>query len=151
MATWNTYGKFLEGLVSATAARRVDWVGDTVKVALVTSSYTPDPDAHDFWDDVVANEVANGSGYGTDGVTLGTKSISLIGASNKVALIAADPTWTGLTKAFRYGVCWKDTGTDSTSPLIAYIDLGAQSLTASDFSIDCDQTNGIAGLGYTIV
>lgn len=152
MSTWNWYGKALEGQWGTTAARRVDWATDTLKVALVTTSYTPDPDVDDFWNDVSANEVATGSGYTTGGVTLGTKSVSLITATNKVALIAADPSWTGLTKAFRYGVCYADTaGASSTDPLLGYIDLGAQSLTASDFVIDCDQTNGLLSITYTIV
>src|SRR3954469_12055440 len=110
------YGKFIEGLVSTTAARRVDWVGDTIKVALATSSYTPDQDAHDFFNDIT-NEIT-GTGYTAGGVALGTKSVSYDSATNETRLIAADSSWTGSTLTARYAVVYKDTGTASTSPLL---------------------------------
>lgn len=51
------------------------------------------------------------------------------------ALDAADPSWTGLTLSFRYLVIYDRTpASDATRPLICYVDLGAQSLTASNFS-----------------
>lgn len=143
MATAIWFGKALEGQYGTTAARRVDWVTDTIKEALVTSSWTPDQDANDFWDDVSANEVANGAGYTTGGATLASKSVTYTGGTNKVALIAADVVWTGLTKAFRYGVYYKDTGSASTSPVLGYVDFGAQSVSGVDFTSDHDPTNGI--------
>ena len=146
MATGLWYGQALVGQYGTTAARRVDWVTDTIKGALVTSSYTPDQDVHDFWDDVSANEVANGSGYTTGGITLGTKSVSYISGSNKTALIAADLVWTALTKTFRYLVIYKDTGVASASPLLGYVDLGAQTITGVDFTADLDQTNGVLSI-----
>jgi hypothetical protein len=46
------YGPAILGQYSATAARRVDWVGDVltglIKVTLHTSTYIPDPDIHTF-------------------------------------------------------------------------------------------------------
>lgn len=46
MATAKWYGNAHAGQYSATAARRVDWVTDTIKAALCTSSYTPNQDTH---------------------------------------------------------------------------------------------------------
>lgn len=143
MANFIWYGQALVGQYGTTAARRVDWVTDTIKVALVTNAYTPAQDTHDFWDDVSANEVATGSGYTTGGNTLGTKSVGYIAGSNRTALIAADTVWTALTKAFQYAVCYKDTGSAATSPVLGYSDLGAQSITGVDFTLDFDQTNGL--------
>ena len=131
------YGKAMEGLVSATAARRVDWVGDTIKVMLCTSSYTPDQDAHDFKDDIT-NEVT-GTGYTAGGVTLASKTLTYTGASNKEVLDAADASWTTATFTARYAVIYKDTGTAGTSPVLAYVDFGAdQTVTAGTFTIVWD-------------
>ena len=40
------FGNALLGQYSATAARRVDWVTDTIKCSLHTVTYTPDQDVH---------------------------------------------------------------------------------------------------------
>lgn len=93
----------------------VDLDTDTLKLALVTSSYTPNV-AHDEWADVSANEVATGSGYTTGGVTL----------ANPVATNSTidfdDVTWTALTKTFRYAVCYKSGSAGAlTNPLLFYL------------------------------
>lgn len=146
MANFLWYGPALEGQYGGTAARRVDWVADTIKCSLVTSGYTPDQDAHNFWDDVNANVLSGGS-YAD--VTLAGKSVSLITGSNTVALIATDPAFAAFTGAFRYAVLWKDTGAAATSPVLGYADLGAQSLTTSAFTIDGDGTNGLLKIVYS--
>lgn len=98
---------------------------DTIKVALVTSSYTPDIDTHDFWDDVSANE-ASGTGYTAGGATLANPTVAVVGASDLAKFDADDVVWTiSSALSARYAVIYKATGTASTSPLIAYIDLGA--------------------------
>ena len=50
--------------------------------------------------------------------------------------------WSGpVTLTARYGIIYKDTGTDSTSLLIAYLDFGSdQVATAGSFTIDWDNT-----------
>jgi hypothetical protein len=147
MATANAYTHFPEGLFSATTTRNVIWTTDTIKLALVTSSYTPDLDNHDFWDDVSANELATGNGYTTGGNTLGTKSVGFDAGTNQTRLIATSGNvWTftgGVAKAFRYGVIRKDTGTAGTSPLIALIDFGAQSVTDTTFTATPDATGWV--------
>ena len=131
------------GLVSTTAARRVDWTGDTIKVALATSSYTPDQDAHDFYDDLT-NEVANGSGYTTGGATLGSKSTSYDSASNETRLIAAASSWTTASFTARYAVVYKDTGVAGTSPLLGYVDFGGdETVSSGTFTITWDATSGV--------
>ena len=45
--------------------------GDKIKVALCNSSYTPDRDAHDFFDDLT-NEVT-GTGYTAGGLLLASR------------------------------------------------------------------------------
>jgi hypothetical protein len=128
----------------------IDFDTDTVKVALVTTAYTPSQDTHDFWNDVNANELAAGGGYTAGGNTLGTKSVTYTAGTNRTALIAADTSWTFVgTKAFRYAVAYKDTGAAATSKLLGYSDLGAQSITDALFTLDFDQVNGLFFIDVT--
>lgn len=93
----------------------VDLDTDTLKLALVTSSYTPST-AHDEWADVSANEVATGNGYTTGGVTLASP------VATNTTIDFDDVLWTSLTKTFRYGVCYKSgSGGGLTNPLLFYI------------------------------
>jgi hypothetical protein len=123
----------------------IDLDTDTIKVALVTSSYTPDQDAHDNFDDVT-NEVS-GTGYTAGGATLGSVSVSADNTDNEGVFDAADTTWTSSTITARGAVIYKSTGTASTSKLIAYIDFGAdKSSSAGNFTIQWD-SEGILNLG----
>jgi len=140
-AKW--YGKALEGQYGTTSARRVDWATDTIKVALCTSSYTPDQDADDFYDDI-SNEVANGNGYTTGGETLGTKSVDYDASTNVMSLRGATTSWTSATFTARYAVIYKSTGTGSTSPLLGYVDFGGdETVSSGTFSIVWDSTDGL--------
>jgi len=57
-------------------------------------------------------------------------------------LDAADAVWTTATiSGIRYGVCWENTaGASTTDPLIVYHDLGAQSVTAANLTVQYDAT-----------
>lgn len=140
-AKW--YGKSLEGQYGTTADRRVDWVTDTIKVALCTSSFTPNQDTQDFYDDI-SSEVANGNGYTTGGATLGTKSVNYDASTNTVSLRAGASSWSSATFTARYAVIYKDTGTGSTSPLIGYVDFGGdETVSSGTFTITWDATDGV--------
>lgn len=133
------YGSFIAKALN----KEIDWDSDTIKVALVTSSYTPNQDTHDYWDDVVANE-ATGTGYTAGGATLASKTSTYTGATNKLVLDAADVTWSSSTITARYAVVYDaQTGVNSTSPLIGYVDFGTdQSSSSGNFTITWD-ANGI--------
>jgi len=138
----NWQGPAATGLVSATAARRFDWVTDTMKIALLTSAYTPSQDVHDFYDDLTG-EVANGSGYTTGGAAIGSKTSVYDSASNTQRLSGATTAWTfSASKTARYGAIYKDTGVGSTSPLLAIIDFGSDQTSSGAFSIIPDATDG---------
>lgn len=112
----------------------VDLDTDTIKVALVTSSYTPDFDVHDFFDDVT-NEVS-GTGYTAGGATLTTPVVALNTSTDTANFDADDTSWTTATITARAAVVYKSTGTASTSPLIAYFDFGSDKVsTAGTFLI----------------
>jgi hypothetical protein len=101
-----------------------DLVGATVKVALVTSSYTPNAanNGHSLWSDASSNEIANGNGYNTGGVTPGSLTTSLV--TNGHNFDSADPSWTasgGNIPAWRYAVMYVSGSLwGKTNPLIGY-------------------------------
>lgn len=137
------YGKFFLSL----ANKEVDLNSDTIKVALCTSSYTPDQDAHDYFNDIT-NEVT-GTGYSAGGATLGSPTISYTGASNTFAFDGADVAWTTSTITARYAIVYDSTpGSSSTNPLICYVDFGTDvSTTAGTFAITWDA----AGIATVVV
>lgn len=102
--------------------KEVDWDSDTVKVALCTSSYTPDQDAHDYFNDIT-NEVS-GAGYTAGGATLTGKTLTYIGSTNTVKFDANDITWSSSTITARYAIIYVATGNAATSPLLGYVDFG---------------------------
>jgi hypothetical protein len=129
------YRRAFQGQFSATAARRVDWVTDTINVSLHTVTYSWDQDANDFFDDAT-NELSTAGGYTAGGVTLGTKSID-IGTTLQVRLIAANAQWTSATFTARQAVVYANTaGASSTDPLMMNINFGAdQSVSSGTFTI----------------
>jgi hypothetical protein len=131
------YGNFLAKALN----KEVDFDSDTIKVALVSSSYTPNQDTHDYWDDVVSNEVT-GTGYTTGGSTLASKTVSYDAANNVIVLDAADVTWSSSTITARYAVVYNDSGsTNAAKALIGYVDFGSdQSSTNGNFTITWDST-----------
>jgi hypothetical protein len=123
--------------------KKIDFDSDTIKIALCTSSYSPDQDAHDYFDDIT-NEVANGNGYTSGGATLANCSITYTGATNILKLDADDVTWSNSTITARYAVIYNATpGTAGTNPLIAYIDFGADVSTISGSFVIQFNSDGI--------
>lgn len=128
------YNKFKELTLKGGTSFPVDFDSDTIKVALATSSYTPDADAHDYFNDIT-NEVS-GTGYTAGGATLASPTVTLDTTNDRVDFDAADTQWTSSTITARYAVIYKSTGTASTSPLIALIDFGSDQISSNGtFSI----------------
>ena len=106
------YGKGREKFLSGA----IDWSTDDIKVSLVNATtYTVAIDTHEFYTDL--------SGVVQDSGNLTSKTVTL-GVAD-----AADVTFGTVTGAqVDAVVIWKDTGTPSTSPLIAYIDSAGATL-----------------------
>ncbi len=122
------------GQYTATAARRIDFLTDTIKCSLHTATYAPNQDTHVYFSDLT-NEVT-GTGYTAGGVALASKTVTLDAASDETRLDAADPAWTSATiSGIRYAVFYKDTTVAATSPLMGYVDLGAQSVSMGTFTV----------------
>lgn len=123
----------------------IDLDTDTIKVALVTSSYTPDQDAHEFFDDVT-NEVS-GDGYTAGGEELANKSVTQNNTANRAVFDADDVSWPNSTITARGAVVYKDTGNPATSPLICYKDFTEDKIsTDGDFDLTW-HADGIVHLG----
>lgn len=131
------YGNFLSQALN----KEVDWDTDTIKVALLTNAYTPDQDAHNYFDDVLANEVA-GTGYTAGGESLSNKTNTYDAGTNTIVLDADDVTWSSSTITARYAVVYDASpATDATRPLIGYVDFGSdQSSSNGNFTITWDAT-----------
>lgn len=112
---------------------------DDIRCALVGAGYTPDQDAHDYWNDVVANEVA-GTGYTAGGFALISKSLVYDSPTNALYFKAGEPLWISATFSARYAVFYSRTpATDAARPLIGWIDFTTvQSPSGEDFRIVFD-------------
>lgn len=102
-----------------------DLTGDTIKVMLVTSAYTPLA-THEFRSSVT-NEVS-GAGYTTGGATLASKTLT---GTTTVTFDAADVTWSSSTITARAAVLYQDTGSAATDRLISYIDFGSDQISVN--------------------
>jgi hypothetical protein len=131
------YGSFFMKALN----KEVDWDTDTIKVALVSSAYTPNQDTHDYLDDVIANEVT-GTGYTAGGQALASKTITYDSATNVTVLDAADTVWSASTITARYAVIYDDAGASNAQKvLIGYVDfVSDQSSTNGNFTITWDAT-----------
>jgi hypothetical protein len=93
---------------------------NTIKCMALTSLFTPNAETQSVKANIVANEVANGNGYLTGGVTV---ACTWIRALKVCTFDSADPAWTGATAPWglRYLV-WYASGTlnGQVDPLIGY-------------------------------
>jgi len=138
---WVIFSKFVESLLDGSTSVNLDTGGDTLQLAFLDATLAPDPthDGDEFWDDIVVNEVT-GTGYTTGGQTLDSQLVSM--ADGTLTFDVADEVFSQNAAGFsdaRYAILWKDTTVDSTSPLIAYADLGGdKSVVSGDLTIEMD-------------
>lgn len=124
----------------------IDLDSDTIKLMLVTSTYTPNIDTHAKRSDVT-NEVS-GAGYTAGGATLANKSVSINTNTDKSVFDADDVVFSTATITARGAVLYKSRGgASSADELICYLDFGSDiTSTAGNFNIAFD-ANGILTLG----
>tara|TARA_R110002167_G_scaffold164905_1_gene361839 strand:- start:641 stop:1051 length:411 start_codon:yes stop_codon:yes gene_type:complete len=89
---------------------------DTIKIALYTSSATLNATTDTY---TTSNEVANGNGYATGGVTLANASVIENGTSG--CFDADNPEWTSASFTARGALIYNDTDGDRA---IAVLDFG---------------------------
>lgn len=123
----------------------IDLVNDTIKVALLNSSHSFDPDstANAEWADISANE-ASGANYTAGGQSLAGKTVTVDNVDNEGVFDANDINWPAATITARHAVIYDDTTTPKY--LIASIDFGQDtSSTNGNFQIQWD-AEGIINL-----
>lgn len=120
-----------------TAAGAFSWTGDTIKAALVSSTYTFSQ-THQYLSDLGANRLSTDQTLGTKTATAG----KLTSAAATWSAVAAG----GTVKAI---VVYKDTGVAGSSPLVAYFDTDAGggvdfpvTTNGGDITYTPDSTNG---------
>ncbi|RJQ33896.1 hypothetical protein C4568_03785 [Candidatus Parcubacteria bacterium] len=119
---------------SSIVGTAINLASDTIKMSLHSSSWVPDIDADDHFDDV-DNEVSASGTYSAGGATL-TVSCSTDDTDDEGVMDATDVSFTSATITARYAIIYKSTGTASTSPLVLYIDFGSnQTSTAGTFTV----------------
>jgi hypothetical protein len=121
--TLNLYDIFRRKQASGTGA--VDLSALTVKCMIVTGTYSPNQNTHDFADDLGANEVS-GTNYAAGGNTLANPVVALDGSGN-VSVDFDDPaTWAQHASGFNDGrraIIYVDRGgAASADELIGYTD-----------------------------
>lgn len=120
---------------TAQISTAINLATDTIKLMLVTSSYTPSADDDVFVSTPDDFEVAASGTYSAGGATL-TITSSTDDTDDEGVLDAADVSFTSFTGTARYAVIYKSTGTATTSPIICVIDFGSnQSASAGTFTI----------------
>lgn len=144
-ATAKFYGLFFKSLSN----KEIDLDSDTLKLMLVTSSYTPDQDTHQYKSSVT-NE-CSGTGYTAGGATVGSISVSYNTGTNVLSFDGTDGAWTGLTLSTpaRYGILYDSSpASDATRPLIGYVDFGAdQAMSGGNLTVAWDSS----GIGAVTV
>ncbi len=119
------YGKTpinLMGGETGGETNKIDWISDTIKAALFTSSYSPAQDTDELYSSLT-NEVAGSNGYTTGGNSCASPTAVYTAGSNLSTFAATSPAvWTasGAGFSFRYVVVYDST----TSVLVGYCDYG---------------------------
>jgi hypothetical protein len=137
-------GWYTSGLADVTSGT-IDLDTDTIKLILVTSSYTPDAD-HDFASDLT-NELS-GTGYTGGYAGSGRKTISGAAWStdtgnNRIEFTFSAVTWTAINAGNpKYAILVKEITNDAASRLIAFLDLGTVVTNGSDMVLTPNATAG---------
>ena len=115
-------------------------LSDTIKVMLVTSSYTFDAD-HNFVSEVVANEVSvigyTGGFAGAGRKALANKSVTEDDTNDLAYFDADDLTWTGLATGATVGgaILVKEVTNDAASQLLVFMDLADTPTNGGDITL----------------
>ncbi len=143
MASFNKFNQFVADL--ATGVHQLQT--GTTHVLKVALSNTAPSSANAVLADIT--QVANGNGYTTGGVSVGTITGAQTSGTFKLTG-GTDPVWTASGAGFtaRYAVIYNDTPTSPADPLIGWWDYGSSvTLAAGEtFTVDLDQINGILTL-----
>jgi len=142
------YGLTIEKMFIDTSGQSLE--AETHKMLLVTDSYTPAFDTHDFRDDVT-NEIGAGGGYSTGGATITTTEIAIGSpAAGQLRWDHDDVAWAASTiTSAMAGIDYFNVGTAGTDQLIALLDFVTAVSTVSGTLTVQIAANGVFYLDYT--
>lgn len=122
--------------------RTVDYASDNIAVLLVDNNYSFDI-SHEFVSNI-SGEAVNDTGSGYARVALEGKDISLNASANAVVFDSNDVSYTAIstTNTLAGAVLYKDTGSDATSDLVAFIDFADLTTNGSDVDLQIN-ANGL--------
>jgi hypothetical protein len=101
----------------------------TWKCMLLTASYTPAEDTHDFINDASANEIT-AANYTAGGITV-TPTVAFNTGTNLFTVTFPQAQVASTTLTARYAAYYQDTGTPSTSRL-GYVNDFGENVTATN-------------------
>ena len=135
------YPEFLKHLASGT----IDLVNDTLYVALLSGTYSPNT-GNKTWHDLSVHQSYDTLGsYKSGGALLAGRTLTI--TNGEVIFDASDVTWNTATVTASGAVIWYS-GSPTVRHLIAWQDLGGnQSSTNGTFQIVWNNTNGIFKIG----
>lgn len=123
----------------------IDLESDTIKLDYMATSYTPSATTESFYSDVSANVA---SGAPTE--TLANVDVRIDTGNTRVEVDADDVTQGSITTTTNKFIIYKDTGTASTSPLIACIDIAEGTLSPSSGTLSLTfNTEGLFAINAT--
>lgn len=132
------------GFKNSLAKGQIKFDADNFKLMLVDSTYTPDPDLHEFRSDVTGEVV--GTGYIAGGRSLVNKTLTRDDVNDKIVLDADDVIWGNSEIVARGAILYLDKGNATLDTLILYIDFVTDQVSyAGDFIVQWS-ANGILTL-----
>jgi len=90
----------------------------TPKLSFMATGYTPNAGTDSYWSDISSSRAS-----GTTDVTLASVTTTLDTGNARVEFDTANPSLSTVTATTNKYTIWVDTGTDSTSPVLATIDI----------------------------
>lgn len=111
--------------------KEIDIVGgtDDTYVGLTSSSYIPNQDTHDYYNDIT-NELSTAGGYTSGGQQLTSDDFTQ--SNNVLKWDSTDPSWTSATFTARQAFYYVNTaGASSTDTLVCWVDFGADEVVSS--------------------
>lgn len=137
----HVYGLALKTLTSKLANLSTD----NLNAVLLSSTYTPNQDTHQFQSDLTGE--VSGTGYTAGGKALTGVTVTYNGSTNTLTLDANDVSWSAVSVTARYVVIVDTTpGSGATNPLICYQDFGGDVPASSGtFTITWDPAGIVTG------
>lgn len=143
MGSTGLYANFPSSALGGNSITPFSLLSNAVNLALLGTGYSPSQGSNITWNNINANEMT-GSGYTAGGQALTFKALAVSG--NVTTFSAANVTWASstITNA-RYAALYQNTGTASTSALIACLDFGsAMSSVSNNFTVNWNASGVLA-------